>query len=52
MNIKLVIVANNEKDQTQEVINTIAKLVRSGDIEREQIVNIYDRIKKFKQKKL
>jgi beta-N-acetylhexosaminidase len=50
--VNVFIVANNYEDQTDEVINTIASLVKNGEIEREKIDKTYNRIVGFKKKTL
>ncbi|MBU0744051.1 MAG: hypothetical protein KKE11_01580, partial [Gammaproteobacteria bacterium] len=50
--VDMFIVANNYEDQTNEVINAIAQLVKDGDIKRERIGESYKRISDFKKKRL
>ncbi len=50
--VDIFIVANIHADQTEEVINTIAQLVKNGDVKREKIDEIYARILNFKKKHL
>lgn len=47
--VDMFIVANNYKDQTDEVINTIVQLVKSGEVKREKIDTAYNRIVNFKK---
>ena len=50
--VDIFIVANNYQDQTDEIINTIARLVKDGDIKRETIDAAYGRIFNFKKNHL
>jgi beta-N-acetylhexosaminidase len=50
--VDIFIVANNYEDQTNAMINTIAQLVKDGEIKRERIDESYDRIVAFKKKHL
>jgi beta-N-acetylhexosaminidase len=50
--VDIFIIANNEGDQTNEVIVTLAELVKCGGIKRERIDEVYARITGFKKSKL
>lgn len=50
--VDLFIIANNKADQTELVINTIAQLVKEGEIQQKKIEDAYDRISKFKREKI
>ena len=50
--VDIFIVANNYEDQTDKIIDTIAQLVKKGEIKREQINATYNRIIDFKKKYL
>jgi beta-N-acetylhexosaminidase len=50
--VDIFIVANNYEDQTDKIIDTIAHLVKAGEIERKKIDEAYNRIVDFKKKHL
>jgi beta-N-acetylhexosaminidase len=50
--VDILIVANNYEDQTDKIIDTIAQLVKDGEIERKKIDEAYNRIVDFKKKHL
>ena len=50
--VDMFIFANNKDDKTDLVISAIAQLVKDGDVKREKIDEVYNRIVKFKKEKL
>jgi len=50
--VEMFIVANIYDDQTNNVINAIAQLVKDGEVDRKRISAIYNKIANFKKKRL